>query len=441
MKNIDYAQAQEDIEFIYACYQKLGLTVDECLSDLDEKKECCDHRDSEGKLLIKSLATTEYFKDSKDVQDHYYCPKCGIDFTLKFNPDTEECSYNKLLKYNSWHDLMKPVLFYHIQKEWQILEKKRLFTPKDVAFFINNVRIQAELSSREEETYFAISEKLDYITFNLPYYDNFSEQYIRHILFPILKQMYFMRGLSLALSRSIRGQKSFFERTVNILDIITELNEDEAIVFIEACFEKAGTTLKESRQRHPEVNNTCICNHQDAQGNLLIHNVPGKKFLVECERCHEFFMMDFNDRLGQYISFGLLNDDVHDCFCPGVVEKAEEVLKKADISKVHSMTDFYETRKVLQERLQEVKEDKIDCMILLGRLNICLLKMDMLDSFTRIQVRESLPFAKKEISDRYLWAYDIENQLKLRLEQFNKFMPSSDLGDKKLLAVPEAFAR
>ena len=152
-------------------------------------------------------------------------------------------------------------------------------------------------------------------------------------------------------------------------------------------------------------------------------------------------MMDFNDRLGQYISFGLLNDDVHDCFCPGVVEKAEEVLKKADISKVHSMTDFYETRKVLQERLQEIKEDKIDCMILLGRLNICLLKMDMLDSFTRIQVRESLPFAKKEISDRYLWAYDIENQLKLRLEQFNKFMPSSDLGDKKLLAVPEAFAR
>lgn len=83
MKNIDYAQAQEDIEFIYACYQKLGLTVDECLRDLDEKKECCDHRDSEGKLLIKSLATTEYFKDSKDVQDYYYCPNTGIVCTIR----------------------------------------------------------------------------------------------------------------------------------------------------------------------------------------------------------------------------------------------------------------------------------------------------------------------------------------------------------------------
>lgn len=441
MKNIDYAQAQEDIEFIYACYQKLGLTVDECLRDLDEKKECCDHRDSEGKLLIKSLATTEYFKDSKDVQDHYYCPKCGIDFTLKFNPDTEECSYNKLLKYNSWHDLMKPVLFYHIQKEWQILEKKRLFTPKDVAFFINNVRIQAELSSREEETYFAILEKLDYITFNLPYYDNFSGQYIRHILFPILKQMYFMRGLSLALSSSIRGQKSFFERTVNILDIITELNEDEAIVFIEACFEKAGTTLKESRQRHPEVNNTCLCNHRDAQGNLLIHNVPGSKFWVECERCHERFGISFDDLLGQYINLGLLEDDVYDCFCPGVVEKAEEVLKKADLSQVHSMADFYKIRKALQEQLLAVEEDTVNCMTLLGRLNICLLDMNTYDPFTRLQVQDRLPFAKKEIFDRYRWGRNLREQIKFRLEQFDKFVPQSDSGDKKLLAVPEAFAR
>ena len=51
MKKIDVVQAQQDTQFIYNCYKKFDLDVDECRAVLKER-DCCEYRDSDGHLLF-----------------------------------------------------------------------------------------------------------------------------------------------------------------------------------------------------------------------------------------------------------------------------------------------------------------------------------------------------------------------------------------------------
>lgn len=56
MKKIDVVQAQQDIQFIYDCYKRFGLDVDECRGVLKER-DCCEHRDSDGHLLFEDASS------------------------------------------------------------------------------------------------------------------------------------------------------------------------------------------------------------------------------------------------------------------------------------------------------------------------------------------------------------------------------------------------
>ena len=290
------------------------------------------------------------------------------------------------------------------------------FTQKDVTFFHNNLKIQNELLQREIRRQTAILEKLDHITLDLPYYDDFSAKHICSILFPLYKQMTFRTFWVLSFSVPIFNTLDYYDRTVNLLDDIPGLNMDEALMLIEDCFEKAGTTLQESRRRYAWEP---VCNHRDEQGNLLIHNLPNMVHTVECERCHAVFALNFNEQLGKYIH-GYLLDDCHfyDFERAGVAEEAEAVLEKDRLSNVHSLTDYYHMREELKEQYQAVTEDKMACWELVGRLNTCLLEIDGLNTFTRHQVEDSVLYAQKEMIDRYLWQHEIQKQLKARLKEF-----------------------
>ena len=220
----------------------------------------------------------------------------------------------------------------------------------------------------------------------------------------------------LSFSVPIFDTLDYYDRTVNLLDDIPGLNMDEALMLIEDCFKKAGTTLQESRRRYAWEP---VCNHRDEQGNLLIHNLPNMVQTVECERCHAVFALNFNEQLGKYIH-GYLLDDCHfyDFERAGVAEKAEAVLEKDRLSNVHSLTDYYHMREELKEQYQAVMEDKMACWELVGRLNTCLLEIDGLNTFTRHQVEDSVLYAQKEMIDRYLWQHEIQKQLKARLKEF-----------------------
>ena len=190
MKQIDVVQAQQDIQFIYNCYKKFALDVDECRAVLKER-DCCEHRDSDGHLLFEDASSLTMIDSAKNCHDTYICKKCHTVFSLKIDPDTHEYSYNEVFRYNSLDDLLKPDFIAHLEKSNHILDKMQQFTPKDVTFFHNNLKIQAELLQREIRRQTAILEKLDYITLDLPYYDDFSAKHIRSILFPLYQQMTF----------------------------------------------------------------------------------------------------------------------------------------------------------------------------------------------------------------------------------------------------------
>ena len=190
MKQIDVVQAQQDIQFIYNCYKKFDLDVDECRAVLKER-DCCEHRDSDGHLLFEDARSLTMIDSAKNCHDTYICKKCHTVFSLKIDPDTHEYSYNEVLRYNSLDDILKPDFIAHLEKSNHILDKMQQFTPKDVTFFHNNLKIQAELLQREIRRQTAILEKLDYITLDLPYYDDFSAKHIRSILFPLYQQMTF----------------------------------------------------------------------------------------------------------------------------------------------------------------------------------------------------------------------------------------------------------
>ena len=420
MKKIDIVQVQQDIQFIYNCYKHFGLDVDECRAVLKER-DCCEHRDSDGHLLFDEASSLTMIDSAKNCHDTYICKKCHTVFSLKINPDTQEYSYNEVLRYNSLDDLLKPDFIGHIKKSYHILDRMQQFTPKDVTFFHNNLKIQAELLQRETRRQTAILEKLDHITLDLPYYDDFSAKHIRSILFPLYKQMTFRTFWVLSFSVPIFNTLDYYDCTVNLLDDIPGLNMDEALMLIEDCFKKAGTTLQESRRRYAWEP---VCNHRDEQGNLLIHNLPNMVQTVECERCHAVFALNFNEQLGKYIH-GYLLDDRHfyDFERAGVAEEAEAVLEKDRLSNVHSLTDYYDMREELKEQYQAVMEDKMACWELVGRLNTCLLEIDGLNTFTRHQVEDSVLYAQKEMIDRYLWQHEIQKQLKARLKEFG-ILPS-----------------
>ena len=108
MKKIDVVQAQQDIQFIYDCYKRFGLDVDECRAVLKER-DCCEHRDSDGHLLFEDASSLTMIDSAKNCHDTYICKKCHTVFSLKIDPDTHEYSYNEVLRYNSLDDLLKPV--------------------------------------------------------------------------------------------------------------------------------------------------------------------------------------------------------------------------------------------------------------------------------------------------------------------------------------------
>ena len=148
MKQIDVVQAQQDIQFIYNCYKKFALDVDECRAVLKER-DCCEHRDSDGHLLFEDASSLTMIDSAKNCHDTYICKKCHTVFSLKIDPDTHEYSYNEVFRYNSLDDLLKPDFIAHLEKSNHILDKMQQFTPKDVTFFHNNLKIQAELLQRE----------------------------------------------------------------------------------------------------------------------------------------------------------------------------------------------------------------------------------------------------------------------------------------------------
>lgn len=426
MKRIDYEQAQQDIRFMYACYKKLGLTPDECRLSPVEGVECCEHRDSDGNLLVEKSPYLAMLDDSeKDESDGIYsCKKCHNAFLLIFDPDTKEYSYRDFLKHDM-HDLFKKDMTAHIEREWQIMGKMRLFTPKDITFFRNSLRIQAELTQRENNRYMAIMEKLEYITLDLPYYDDFSSRRIRSILFPLLKLIHFRVFQIGSMMLPTQGTLHYYEHTVNLLDDIPGLNENEALILIDECFKKAGTTLQESRRRYVWEP---VCNHRDEQGNLLLHHLPNVKRAVQCERCQAVFYLNFNELLGQYIHDNILKDyPFFDFSRPGIAEKAEAVLEKDKLFHVHSLTDFYRMRKELNQQYQDVIADRMSCSEMIARLNLCILDMDSMDTFTRHQFEDRVLFAEKEMLDRYLWCCALKDQLARRLKDFGTLPAKYDI--------------
>ena len=427
MKQIDNEQAQRDIRFLYDCYKKLGLSPDECRLSSTEEVEQCDHRDSDGNLLVEESPYLAMLDDSeKDESDGIYsCKKCHHAFSLIFDPDTKEYSCHKFFKYDNVPDLFTKDFTAHIEREWQILNKMRLFTPKDVTFFRNSLKLQAGLSQREANRYMAIMENLDYITLNLPYYDDFSSRRIRSILFPLIELMRFKAFQSETMALSIQGASNYCEHTVNLLDDIPSLNENEALILINECFQKAGTTLQESRRRYAWEP---VCNHRDEQGNLLLHRLPNVKRAVQCERCQAIFFLNFNEQLGQYVHDDILKDyPFFDFSRPGIAEKAEAVLEKDKLSHVHSLTDFYRMRKELNQQYQDVMADRMACSEMIARLNLCILDMDGMDTFTRHQFEDSVLFAEKEMLDRYLWCCDLKDQLAGRLKDFGTLPAKYDI--------------